>query len=73
MTMKAAHIAQLVENSTWKLQVVGLIPGLINLTGTNYLSDETLKRGHVWQYHIPSTSKNQAELSVDSSSYNYLL
>ena len=36
-------IAHLVEHSTWIFEVVGLIPGLVNLTITNRLSDVTLK------------------------------
>ena len=59
-----AHIAQWLERSTWKLEVVGSIPGLVNLTFINCLSDETLNRGPVWRCYKPSTLKNQAELSV---------
>ena len=37
-----AVAALLVEPLSWKLQVVGSIPELVNLTVTNCLSDETL-------------------------------
>ena len=62
-----ARIAQWLQRSTWKLQVVGSIPGLVNLTIINCLSDETLNLGHEWQCYTPSTLKNQAELSAVSS------
>ena len=42
-----AHIAQWLERSTRKLEVVGSIPRLVNLTIINCLSDETLNRGPV--------------------------
>ena len=35
-----APLAQLVEHSTWKLQVVGSVPRLVNLTITGSLSDK---------------------------------
>ena len=77
--------AQLVERSTWKLDVV---PGFdsraiqsYSLTVTNCLLDATLKRGPVWLCYKSSTLKSQAELSVVSSgiltlspvTYNHLL
>ena len=60
-------ITLLIERSTIKLEVVGSIPGLVNLTVINCLSDETFNRGSVWRCYTPSTLKNQAELSVVSS------
>ena len=60
-----ARVAQLVDHSTWKLGVVGSIPGLVNLTITNCLLDVTLNRGPSWRLHMPE--KNWAELSVVSS------
>ena len=50
-----AHITQLKERSTWKLEVVGSIPEQVNLTIINCLSDETLNRGPVWRCYTPST------------------
>ena len=55
------------EHSTRKLEVVGLIPVLVNLTIINCLSDETLNRGPVWRCYTPSMLNNLAELSVVSS------
>ena len=57
-----------IERSTWKLEVAGSIPGLVNLTTTNCLSDETLNRGLIWRGYTPSALNNQTELSVVSSS-----
>ena len=47
-TTEPAQIAQWMERSTWKLEVVGSIPGLVNLTIINCVSDETLNRGSVF-------------------------
>ena len=55
-------MAQWLERSTWKLEVVGSIPRLIKLTIINCLSDETLNWGPMWQCYTPSTLKNQTEL-----------
>ena len=41
---EGAHMAHLVERLTCKLKVVGLIPGLANLTNTYCLLDETLSQ-----------------------------
>ena len=62
-----APIAQLVERSTWKLEIVDSMPGLVDLTITDCLSDETLNQYPIWRCYKPSTLKNQAELSVVSS------
>ena len=69
LTKKPARTAQWLEHSTWILEVVDLIPGLVNLTIINCLSYETLNRGTVGRCrcYTPSTLKNQAELSVVSS------
>ena len=59
------RIAQLEERSTCKLEAADSIPGLVNLTITNCLFGETLKRGLVLRcYYTPDTLKYQAELSV---------
>ena len=60
----SAPITQLVEHSTRKLEVVGSIPGLVNLTITNCLSDETLNGDPICLCYTPSTLKNQVELLV---------
>ena len=62
-----SHIKLVTERSTWKLEVVGSISGLVNLTVINCLLEETLNRGPVWRCCTPSTLKNQAERSVVSS------
>ena len=62
-----ACITQWLECSTWKIEVVGLITVLVNLTIIDCLSVETLNRGPVWRSYTPSILKNQLELSVVSS------
>ena len=50
-----------VRSSTWKLEVVGSIPGLVKLTIINCLSDETLNRGPVLRCYTPSTLNQSVE------------
>ena len=52
---------QLIEHSTWKLVVVGSIPGLGNLTITNCCSDETLN--HVMVLYSEHVKKPGGALS----------
>ena len=47
LPMLPACISQWLERLTWKLEVVGSIPGLVNLTIINCLSDETKPRSRV--------------------------
>ena len=42
---------------------MGLIPGLVNLTITNCLSNVTLNQGPVWWCYMPSTWRNKVKLS----------